>query len=295
MVEQDEESPAIVAKEVGEGEETNSLKRESAEDDDVVRLAGLEFEDRDALWNHVQTVQKQLDENVPLKSEDSFFLCMLLSKHPSSHEKMVPGISSFGYGANEEFPDTKSFFVVRTDESRVAFSARKCVDALCSNADAAPSKKRKIASFETGSVVLISGLEGQAVSRNEIRIVLNRIAPVKHVQVDEDVGTATVRFDTAKSAQLAVGECADINGCKATLAIATPEQEEQFKTTLSSTNWPPDRHRNGGGGGSRGRGGFSSRGGSRGGGGGGGRRGRSRGGGKLIGRGVRGGGGRSYS
>ena len=95
----------------------------------TVCVAGLVFEDREALWRHVVEVQQKVDEGVAA-GVDAFFLFALLSCHPAANEKMAPGVAAIGYDVNEEFPDTKSFYVLRVDGSRAGFSARKCVDEL---------------------------------------------------------------------------------------------------------------------------------------------------------------------
>lgn len=256
---QDESAEGICEDEVEEApleterrSQIDSKQAQSSESSSTLKLCGLEFEDREDLWRHLQEVQQRLDRGVGdsfAQSHDAFFLCLLLSQHPSAHEKMTPGVSAFGYGVNQEFPDTKSFFVERVDGTRAGFSARKCVESIFPAAADAPllapfSKRRKLAPedgrygprsiskqtpFEPGSIVFLSGLEGQAVSYVEIKDVLNKYAPVKYVEIDDDAGTATVRFDSAKSAAIAVAECADINGCKAELSIATAEQESKFR------------------------------------------------------------------
>lgn len=293
-----------VAEEVVEEEaqESRGVKRSAV--DRTLKLAGLEFEDREALWRHCQEVQQRLDRGNAsetfAQNADAFFLCLLLSQHPSAHEKMAPGVSALGYGVNQEYPDTKSFFVVRVDGSRAGFSARKCVDALYPAAPDAPplllapfSKRYKAESdkygpsrqpaalrsnFEPGSIVAVAGLEGQAVSYAEIKECLNRFAPVKYVDVDDDLGTATVRFDSAASAQRAIAECADINGCRATLVLATPEEEDKLRKDFEHRDARPHhRPANAGRGRPMGRGGGHYRG--RGGG-------RSRG--RPLGRGIRG-------
>ncbi|KAJ8604083.1 hypothetical protein CTAYLR_001794 [Chrysophaeum taylorii] len=300
---------------------SNGEERKRGWEKETLKLAGYEFEDREALWRHVSEVQRKLESGAEAvaTAEDAFFLFLLLAQHPAAHEKMAPGVCKIGFGVNEEYPETKSFFVVRTDGTRAGFSARKCIDAVYEQ-DEGPtlfSKRRKFDDahfekrdfekrdfvppprFNPGTIVTISGLEGQAITFSEIKDVLGQYALVRFVDVNEDLGTASVRFDTADGAQRAVSQCAEINGCKATLAIATPEEEERFRKNFEQRDQsrakafggprhnnpysPRDSYR---GRGFRG-GGFGGRGGGRGrffGGG------TGRGRGKAIGRGIRGGG-----
>jgi hypothetical protein len=64
-----------------------------------------------------QKLEEETDKGVSKKAEkaDEFFLFSLLMMHPAAHEKMAPGVVAIGYGINEDFPDTKSFYVERSD------------------------------------------------------------------------------------------------------------------------------------------------------------------------------------
>ena len=65
-----------------------------------------------------------------LEGHDAFVFAALLGHHPEAAAKTAPGIARVGFGVNDEFPDTRSFFCVKTDGTKAGFSARKCVDAL---------------------------------------------------------------------------------------------------------------------------------------------------------------------
>ncbi|KAJ1461543.1 hypothetical protein M885DRAFT_611817 [Pelagophyceae sp. CCMP2097] len=273
----------------------------------TISLAGFEFASRSELWAHVQSLQRTLDADAAAcKKSDEFFLFSLLMMHPSAPEKMKSGIESFGYGVNDDFPDTKSFYIQRADKSKSGFSARKCIDIVFpSEASAPPSYgdtpaakrsrlegsgkggstarpvssgkggaswadrngggnhygngggqpaaghysaapasgvKRDYASTAAspgakpayaprgpGALVQVGGLEGQAIGFQELKDALCKYANVRYVDLDDDLGTATVRFDDAASAKRVVGDCKDINGCAASLRVLTPEDEEKYQ------------------------------------------------------------------
>ena len=75
------------------------------------------------------SLQRKIDGGVA-EGADAFFLFALVTCHPGANEKLAPGAAKIGFDVNQEYPDTKSFFVERTDGSRAGFSARKCVDEL---------------------------------------------------------------------------------------------------------------------------------------------------------------------
>ena len=105
---------------------------EEEEDDDAAKvrvIAGRRFANRDELWAHVLSLQRKIDGGVA-EGADAFFLFALVTCHPGANEKLAPGTAKIGFDVNQEYPDTKSFFVERTDGSRAGFSARKCVDEL---------------------------------------------------------------------------------------------------------------------------------------------------------------------
>ena len=101
---------------------------EEEEDDDAAKvrvIAGRRFANRDELWAHVLSLQRKIDGGVA-EGADAFFLFALVTCHPGANEKLAPGAAKIGFDVNQEYPDTKSFFVERTDGSRAGFSARKC-------------------------------------------------------------------------------------------------------------------------------------------------------------------------
>ena len=113
---------------------------EEEEDDDAAKarvIAGRRFANRDELWAHVLSLQRKIDGGVA-EGADAFFLFALVTCHPGANEKLAPGAAKIGFDVNQEYPDTKSFFVERTDGSRAGFSARKCVDELY------PKDKRRV-------------------------------------------------------------------------------------------------------------------------------------------------------
>ena len=100
---------------------------EEEEDDDAAKvrvIAGRRFANRDELWAHVLSLQRKIDGGVA-EGADAFFLFALVTCHPGANEKLAPGAAKIGFDVNQEYPDTKSFFVERTDGSRAGFSARR--------------------------------------------------------------------------------------------------------------------------------------------------------------------------
>ena len=110
---------------------------------------------------------------------------------------------------NAEFPDTRSFFVVKTDGTKAGFSARKCVDAPPAAGRGRRRRRRRgrggpqaaarrgdgggEAGGEAGGgarpgppppsgcVVKVRGLAGQGVGYPELREAFGAHAPVKCV------------------------------------------------------------------------------------------------------------------
>ena len=219
-----------------------------------VCIAGAVFEDRNALWSHVQAVQRRAEEAEEgyATGADAHFLFALLGCHPAANEKMAPGARGLGYAVNADFPDTKSFFVARTDGTRCGFSARKCVDELFpshgeskgvlvharENAGAsatpiarpdAPPRPSRSSLGAPGCCVEVSGLEGQAVGMYELREVMNKYATTKFVDVNDDDGTAIVRFETPDGAAKACAECTEVNGAECALAKLEGDREIAYK------------------------------------------------------------------
>ena len=103
-----------------------------------VQLAGRPFGARDELWQYVQALSERLggsraaggaagadEADTHLDGHDAFVFAALLGHHPEAAAKTAPGIARVGFGVNAEFPDTRSFFVVKTDGTKAGFSARK--------------------------------------------------------------------------------------------------------------------------------------------------------------------------
>ena len=65
-----------------------------------------------------------------LSAEAQRFVLDLLEHHGKCAEKKGAGVASVKAGCNPEFPDTKCFVLVRTDQSEVDFSYIKCVDSI---------------------------------------------------------------------------------------------------------------------------------------------------------------------
>ena len=63
----------------------------------------------------------------------------------------------------------------------------------------------------------------------ELRQVLEQFAVVKYVDLDDDYGTATVRFATAAGAAKCVAECEEINGVEFKGSVMDAEAEAAYK------------------------------------------------------------------
>mmetsp|Transcript_30798 Transcript_30798/g.99279 ORF Transcript_30798/g.99279 Transcript_30798/m.99279 type:complete len:421 (-) Transcript_30798:91-1353(-) len=252
-------------------------KRQRCEE--VFRIAGYEFVDRRSLWNHVVEIMQRLDgsEDGIAREKDSFFLFALLEMHPTAHDKMAGGVRAVGYGLNENFPDTKSFFVAKDDGEKEGFSARKCVELVFPSDDSSQplflhpnaarryrnlqqdssatpaqvssmasslSPKKKDEKIERGSVVRVEGLEGQAVTISDLKDAFGR-ATLRWIDLDSDEGVALLRFDSAASATKALA-VTDVAGCdaKGNLRILDPTEEDQVKDRLKHQQQrPPQNHR----------------------------------------------------
>lgn len=251
-------------------EEADEKKEEEEESKaaEKFQIAGFSFSDRRGLWSRVQELTAKLesaDEGVATGS-DQFFLFALLELHPNAFEKMEGGVSRVGYGLNENFPDTKSFWVESADGSRRGFSARKCVEILFPNEGAlflkaaqkrnfstvtnggasnnehygpSPGKKPKPdykRTVEPGTVVRLEGLEGQAISISDIKDSFGR-SKVKWIDFDPDDGVATLHFDNATSATKAL-TVTDVSGCTPRLRLLDTAEEEELREKIKNEPQP---------------------------------------------------------
>ena len=246
---------------------------EEEEDDDAAKvrvIAGRRFANRDELWAHVLSLQRKIDGGVA-EGADAFFLFALVTCHPGANEKLAPGAAKIGFDVNQEYPDTKSFFVERTDGTRAGFSARKCVDELYpknSNASAltlgrssmgareykeSPTKKARDPP-PRGAHVRIDGLSGQAIQYGEIKEALSEFAVPRFVDLNDDEGYAIARFDDNESAVKACA-CTEIEGAAVTVIVMEPELEDAYRKDADAKREAAREAKRGKGGkGGRGRG-----------------------------------------
>ena len=220
---------------------------EEEEDDDAAKvrvIAGRRFANRDELWAHVLSLQRKIDGGVA-EGADAFFLFALVTCHPGANEKLAPGAAKIGFDVNQEYPDTKSFFVERTDGSRAGFSARKCVDELYpkdSTKSALTLGRQSMGAREykdspvkkardpppRGAHVRIDGLTGQAIQYGEIKDALSEFAVPRFVDLNDDEGYAIARFDDNESAKKACA-CVEIEGAAVTVVVLEPELEDAYR------------------------------------------------------------------
>uniref|UniRef100_A0A7S3JN42 RRM domain-containing protein n=1 Tax=Aureoumbra lagunensis TaxID=44058 RepID=A0A7S3JN42_9STRA len=230
-----------------------TAKKNTEEDDDqvrndeILRLAGIEFASREALWSWVQELTSKLEPGGKATGVDQFVLFALLEAHPTSEEKMNGGVVHIGYDINADFPDTKSYYVERKDGSRVGFSIRKCVEEifpqgipLILNGHAKRFKNNasgkhamyddKSNAFPPGSAISISGLEGQGINHHMLRKVMGKFGIVRWMELSEDEGIAKLRFDSVESADNAIANFTDIEGCAAKLNKMSQAEEDELRS-----------------------------------------------------------------
>jgi hypothetical protein len=243
------------------------------EEDDAAKvrvIAGRRFANRDELWAHVLSLQRKIDGGVA-EGADAFFLFALVTCHPGANEKLAPGAAKIGFDVNQEYPDTKSFFVERTDGSRAGFSARKCVDELYpkdSTKSALTLGRQSMGAREykespqkkardpppRGAHVRIDGLTGQAIQYGEIKDALSEFAVPRFVDLNDDEGYAIARFDDNESAVKACA-CVEIEGAAVTVVVMAPELEDAYRKDADAKREAAREAKRGKGGkGGRGRG-----------------------------------------
>ena len=246
---------------------------EEEDDDDAAKvriIAGRRFANRDELWAHVLSLQRKIDGGVA-EGADAFFLFALVTCHPGANEKLAPGAAKIGFDVNQEYPDTKSFFVERTDGSRAGFSARKCVDELYpkdSTKSALTLGRQSMGAREykespqkksrdpppRGAHVRIDGLTGQAIQYGEIKDALSEFAVPRFVDLNDDEGYAIARFDDNESAVKACA-CVEIEGAAVTVVVLEPELEDAYRKDADAKREAAREAKRGKGGkGGRGRG-----------------------------------------
>ena len=245
---------------------------EEEEDDDAAKvrvIAGRRFANRDELWAHVLSLQRKIDGGVA-EGADAFFLFALVTCHPGANEKLAPGAAKIGFDVNQEYPDTKSFFVERTDGSRAGFSARKCVDELYpkdSTKSALTLGRQSMGAREykesptkkardpppRGAHVRIDGLTGQAIQYGEIKDALSEFAVPRFVDLNDDEGYAIARFDDNESAVKACA-CVEIEGAAVTVVVMAPELEDAYRKDADAKREAAREAKRGKGGKGRGKG-----------------------------------------
>ena len=189
-------------------------------------------------------MRERIDGGVA-EGADAFFLFALVTCHPGANEKLAPGAAKIGFDVNQEYPDTKSFFVERTDGSRAGFSARKCVDELYpkdSTKSALTLGRQSMGAREykespqkkardpppRGAHVRIDRLTGQAIQYGEIKDALSEYAVPRFVDLNDDEGYAIARFDDNESAVKACA-CVEIEGAAVTVVVMEPELEDAYR------------------------------------------------------------------
>ncbi|KAI6670294.1 hypothetical protein NL676_005179 [Syzygium grande] len=69
------------------------------------------------------------NDNDPLSAEDqSYIIDNVLNHHPDKAAKIGAGIEHLTVSRHSSFPDSRCFYVVSTDGSRIDFSYRKCLE-----------------------------------------------------------------------------------------------------------------------------------------------------------------------
>jgi hypothetical protein len=265
----DDAAPAAADADMPPAADAPSADAEEEDTRNVRVVAGRSFGGRDELWTYVQALQRKLDGGLA-QGGDAFFLFALVTCHPGANEKLAPGVTSIGYDVNEQFPDTKSFFVERADGSKAGFSARKCVDELypkegagpgaltfgrvamgaSATSGGAPAPSRPVV---RGAHVRIDGLSGQAVQYGEIKDALTAFAAPRFVDLNDEEGFAIARFDDAAGA-LKACECGDIEGAPVTIVVMAPEAEDAYRKDADAKREASRQTRGKGGKGGKGRG-----------------------------------------
>mmetsp|Transcript_39527 Transcript_39527/g.65542 ORF Transcript_39527/g.65542 Transcript_39527/m.65542 type:complete len:468 (-) Transcript_39527:500-1903(-) len=206
-----------------------------------VTLGGKLFKSRAEVVAYAQPLLKG-DET--LSDEHAQFVKDLLQHHQNPKEKEGSGIVSVKAGYNPDFPDTKCFVLVRSDETEMDFSYVKCLNNIFPM-EVEPFQKRfnrnkrKAAGAESegastseaqppaddytkGTIVLIRELpEGNDILK--LRQAFGVAGTVRFVELVPDQPLAYVRFEKAEHATKAL----EVTGL-GELSLLEGEDEKQY-------------------------------------------------------------------
>jgi len=214
-----------------------------------VSLNGRRFGSAHDLIAALKELQGGLEDDAELSGAEAFMVYELLTYHPTVADKVKSGAVALGWGVNPKFPDTRSFFCRLASGEKVAWSARKCVDAIFPKAgddggqrDAKRKREREAREtasapagrtrFPPGSILQLSNLPPGCRIYDVKKLFVDH--EVRYVEIvepedpDEDNRpTAIARFGSAAAA--AAAAAADIPtddlGPSIEVAVATEDVE----------------------------------------------------------------------
>jgi len=233
-------------------------------------IGGKAYGSRQELMTYARSLiaEGSAAEDGKLSAEGQAFVTDLLSHHASPAEKVGSGVTSIKVGCNPEYPDTKCFVLVRTDESEVDFSYIKCIDNVypkeTGGKDMIRRSDRKRKADESGEAPAAkkgpaaaggtSGEAGEGASSEPnpkgCILIVKAMADdqtvqslrttfgdalegtegkVKFVEIVEDMPLAYVRFDSAASCEKALGSVEGVGE----LELMAGEEEEQYWEKLN--------------------------------------------------------------
>jgi hypothetical protein len=94
----------------------------------MLNLGGIEFRNSKKVLTYLKAVQTQTSNGAEVESKYIRVLTDVLKHHPNWASKFSTyEIKGFAVDKHPEFPETRCFFVIKTDDTREDFSLNKCL------------------------------------------------------------------------------------------------------------------------------------------------------------------------
>ena len=85
------------------------------------------FNTQKELREHIRSILYRYRDFENLNDEDFEFMCEILNRHPDIDRKIKAGIKSIHAETNQDWNNTRSFFINRVDGTKTDFSFEKCI------------------------------------------------------------------------------------------------------------------------------------------------------------------------
>jgi hypothetical protein len=94
---------------------------------ETIEIAGEVFRTQAAAKERIQAIMARYPNGAAVDMFDLAFLQELLERHPDAPNKIGCGVASIYVNRNPIYPSTRTFFLVRTDNSTTDFSYLECI------------------------------------------------------------------------------------------------------------------------------------------------------------------------